>query len=77
MPRPRNPGACGDLSARRARQEERLWSAEETAAYLGIPVATLYQWRHRRIGPPSYRVGRWLRYDPADIRYWLDTQKAA
>ncbi|WP_407673466.1 helix-turn-helix domain-containing protein [Parafrankia colletiae] len=54
-----------------------MWSTEETAEYLGIPVATLYQWRHRHIGPPCYRIGRWLRYDPADIRQWLDTQKAA
>jgi hypothetical protein len=25
--------------------KDRLWTAEETAAYLQIPTATLYQWR--------------------------------
>ncbi|TDB93880.1 DNA-binding protein [Micromonospora fluostatini] len=54
----------------------RLWSVTDVSAFLGIPVGTLYQWRHRRIGPRASRVGRHLRYDPADVRAWLD-QKAA
>ncbi len=55
---------------------ERLWSAEETSRYLGIPIGTLYQWRVRGRGPRAYRVGRHLRYDPADVRAWLDRQAA-
>jgi predicted DNA-binding transcriptional regulator AlpA len=55
---------------------DRLWSARDTAAYLGVPVGTLYQWRCRGEGPRSYRVGRWLRYDPAEVRQWLDEQAA-
>ncbi|WP_432049568.1 helix-turn-helix transcriptional regulator [Verrucosispora sp. NA02020] len=55
---------------------ERLWSVSDVSAFLGIPVGTLYQWRHRRIGPRASRVGRHLRYDPADVRTWLN-QKAA
>ncbi|MEU1604011.1 MULTISPECIES: helix-turn-helix transcriptional regulator [Micromonospora] len=55
---------------------ERLWSVTDVSAFLGIPVGTLYQWRHRRIGPRASRVGRHLRYDPADVRAWLN-QKAA
>lgn len=53
-----------------------LWSIEEASAFLGVPVSTLYQWRHRRIGPPSYRVGRYVRYDAASVRAWLDAQVA-
>ena len=41
------------------------------AAYLGVPVTTLYQWRYRRVGPRAIRVGRHLRYDSADVRAWL------
>lgn len=74
MPR---PGSSARNVSGLPERNERLWSTEETAEYLGVPVSTLYQWRHRRIGPPCYRVGRWLRYDSADIRQWLDTQKAA
>ena len=50
----------------------RLWSIKETAAYLGIPVPTMYRWRHHGSGPKAYRVGRHLRYDPAEVKRWLD-----
>lgn len=53
---------------------ERLWSVEDASAWLGVPVGTLYQWRSRRSGPRAYRVGRHLRYDPVDVRAWLDEQ---
>jgi hypothetical protein len=51
-----------------------LWSIRDVSAFLGVPVGTLYQWRYVRIGPPAYRVGRHLRYDPAKVRIWLDSQ---
>jgi excisionase family DNA binding protein len=51
---------------------DRLWTVPEVSDYLGVPVATLYVWRHRGTGPKAYRVGRYLRYDPADVRHWLD-----
>ncbi|GHJ50249.1 helix-turn-helix domain-containing protein [Catellatospora sp. TT07R-123] len=51
-----------------------LWSIQETASYLRLPVGTLYQWRYRKTGPRSYKVGRHLRYDPAEVRAWLAKQ---
>lgn len=51
---------------------DHLWSAVEVSAYLGVPVATLHQWRYRGSGPDAYRVGRHLRYDPASVHRWLD-----
>ncbi|MFI7248125.1 helix-turn-helix transcriptional regulator [Micromonospora chalcea] len=53
-----------------------LWSIHDTAAFLRVPVGTLYQWRHRRIGPRAFKVGRHLRYNPADVRAWLEDQAA-
>jgi predicted DNA-binding transcriptional regulator AlpA len=53
---------------------DRLWNVEDTSAFLGVPIGTLYQWRYRRLGPPAYRVGRHLRYDPAEVRQWLREQ---
>jgi excisionase family DNA binding protein len=50
---------------------EKLLSAEEVAEFLGIPVNTLYQWRHKGTGPTAFRVGRHLRYDPVVVRDWL------
>jgi predicted site-specific integrase-resolvase len=29
---------------------------------VGIPVHTLYRWRHKGDGPVGYRVGRQVRY---------------
>ncbi len=56
-------------SVPRPRQKmESLLSVDEVAEFLGIPVATLYQWRHKGVGPDAYRVGRHLRYEPAAVR---------
>ena len=55
---------------------DRLWTVHDVSAFLGVPVGTLYQWRYMRIGPPAYRVGRHIRYDPAAVRASLDTQDA-
>lgn len=56
---------------------EPLLSADQVADFLGIPLATLYQWRHKGAGPEAYRIGRHLRYEPAAVRAWLDEQLAA
>ena len=45
------------------------------SAMLQVPVGTLYQWRFRREGPPSIRVGRFLRFDPEDVQRWLEERK--
>ena len=53
-----------------------LWSIEDVSAFLRVPIGTLYQWRYRRIGPRAFKVGRHLRYDPADVRAWVARQAA-
>ncbi|MEU7923502.1 helix-turn-helix transcriptional regulator [Micromonospora zamorensis] len=53
-----------------------LWSIEDVSTFLRVPVGTLYQWRYRRTGPRAFKVGRHLRYDPADVRSWLAGQAA-
>jgi hypothetical protein len=55
---------------------DRLWTVRDVSAFLGVPVGTLYQWRYLRVGPPAYRVGRYIRYDPVAVRTWLDSQDA-
>ncbi|WP_128802875.1 MULTISPECIES: helix-turn-helix domain-containing protein [unclassified Streptomyces] len=37
-------------------------------------VETVYQWRRKRTGPRGFRVGRHLRFDPEDVRAWVDSQ---
>lgn len=53
---------------------EPLLSVEAVAAFLGVPVATLYQWRHKNTGPRSIRVGRYIRYRREDVDRWLERQ---
>lgn len=54
-----------------------LGTAEEVSDYLGVPVATLHQWRHKGTGPRASKVGRWLRYRWDDVEKWLDEQAKA
>ena len=49
-----------------------LWTIQETSDFLHVPVGTLYQWRHRGEGPPAYKVGNHLRYDPRAVMRWLE-----
>jgi excisionase family DNA binding protein len=52
-------------------QIERLWTPQEVADYLGIPLATLYRWRSMGSpAPEGIRLGRHLRFDPATVRDW-------
>ncbi len=53
---------------------DQLLTVEELADYLGVPVATLYQWRYRREGPPGFRVGRYIRYRQTDVEAWIERQ---
>lgn len=51
--------------------DDRLWSVSDVSYYLGVPIGTLYQWRCAGHGPRARRVGRYLRYRPADVRTWV------
>ncbi len=55
---------------------DQTWTVHEVAAFLRIPVGTLYQWRHRRTGPKAAKVGRHLRYHPDEVRAWFERQAA-
>lgn len=56
----------------RAVTSDRLLTISEVAAFLQVPVGTLYQWRHRGIGPAGLRVGRHVRYRMRDVEAWLE-----
>ncbi|MFJ2514460.1 helix-turn-helix domain-containing protein [Streptomyces griseoviridis] len=45
----------------------------DVAELLGVPIETVYQWRRKRTGPCGFRVGRHLRYDPDDVRTWVES----
>ncbi|WP_030806012.1 helix-turn-helix domain-containing protein [Streptomyces sp. NRRL S-337] len=43
----------------------------DIARLFNVPLETVYQWRKKRTGPPGFRIGKHLRYDPADVRAWV------
>lgn len=43
----------------------------DAAAVLGLKVATLRAWRHQGRGPAYVRLGRAIRYLPADLDEFL------
>lgn len=53
----------------------RMWSRQEMAAFLGVPVQTTAIWRTRGQGPRASKVGKYLRYQPSDVMAWLESQK--
>jgi predicted DNA-binding transcriptional regulator AlpA len=57
-----------------AMRSEPLWTVEDVAGFLRIPVSTLYEWRRYRRGPKGRKVGKHLRYDPQEVRDWFNQQ---
>lgn len=55
-------------------QIDALLSVEDVARILGIPAKTLLTWRSNGDGPPSFRVGRYVRYRPEDLSRWIATR---
>jgi excisionase family DNA binding protein len=64
------------ISASAAPIQRPLGTPPEVAAYLGVPLKTLYEWRYRGEGPTAIRVGRHLRYRWEDVEAWLDSRGA-
>ncbi|MEU1377710.1 helix-turn-helix domain-containing protein [Streptomyces triculaminicus] len=56
---------------------DRYLTPDDVAALFGVPLETVYQWRKKRTGPPAFRVGRHLRYDPAAVHRWTAERMAA
>jgi len=50
---------------------DELWTVDEAARFLKVPKGTLYRWKYMATGPPAHRVGKYLRYDPAEVRRWV------
>ena len=52
-----------------------LWNIEQAAEYLAVKTSTLYGWRCRKYGPPSYRLGNKIRYRPEEVREWVSARE--
>jgi excisionase family DNA binding protein len=56
-------------------ERDGLIDSDTLAEYLNVPLGTLDQWASRGGGPPHFRVGKFRRYHPSDVRTWLDRQR--
>ncbi|MFJ6935592.1 helix-turn-helix domain-containing protein [Streptomyces sp. NPDC101132] len=56
---------------------DRYLTPDDIAELLTVPLETVYQWRKKRTGPPGFRVGKHLRYDPTAVRGWINDQMHA
>ena len=54
--------------------DERLMTIADLSMMLGVPIDTLYGWRHRGEGPRGYRVGRRPRDRRSSVEAWLEEQ---
>ncbi|MFC8952345.1 helix-turn-helix transcriptional regulator [Streptomyces sp. NPDC057101] len=60
----------------RAGLPDRYLTPDDIAELFGVPLETVYQWRKKRTGPPGFRVGKYVRYDPAVVRAWVVQQSS-
>jgi excisionase family DNA binding protein len=50
----------------------KLWTVQELADFLDVPIRTIYAWRSQGYGPKGKKVGRHVRFDPAEVESWFD-----
>jgi excisionase family DNA binding protein len=53
---------------------EPMLTPQELAAFLAVPVATVYRWNSEGTGPRRVRVGKHVRFRRADVDAWIEQQ---
>ena len=56
---------------------ERLMSITDLSEMLGVPIHTLYRWRHQGEGAVGYRIGRHVKYRRATVEAWLRNRRTS
>ncbi len=77
MTPPRLPVETDPRATLRGGLPDRYLNPDDIAEIFDVPKETVYQWRKKRIGPPGFRIGKHLRYDPADVRAFVTSRKKA
>ena len=52
-----------------------LVGEREASGYLGLSTRTLQKWRLQGLGPRFVKLGRAVRYDPADLQEYLQASR--
>jgi excisionase family DNA binding protein len=53
---------------------EPMLTPQELAAFLAVPVATVYRWNSEGTGPRRVRVGKHVRFRRADVDACIEQQ---
>ena len=53
---------------------EPMLTPQQLAAFLTVPVATVYRWNSEGTGPRRVRVGKHVRFRRADVDAWIEQQ---
>ncbi|MFD8736727.1 helix-turn-helix transcriptional regulator [Streptomyces sp. NPDC059618] len=61
----------------RAGLPDRYLTPDDIAEIFGVPRETVYQWRRKRTGPPGFRIGKHVRYDPGEVDAYVAQLKNA
>ncbi|KWT63132.1 DNA-binding protein [Streptomyces albus subsp. albus] len=69
--------AAPSATALRGELPDRYLTPRDIAVLFNVPLETVYQWRKKRVGPPGFRVGVHVRYDPAAVQRWAQGRMAA
>ncbi|AWW39930.1 helix-turn-helix domain-containing protein [Streptomyces cadmiisoli] len=69
------PTTPGPLATLRGGLPDRYLTPNDIADMFGVPLETVYQWRRKRTGPPGFRIGKHVRYDPVDVRAYVAQRK--
>ncbi|MFE0676098.1 helix-turn-helix transcriptional regulator [Streptomyces sp. NPDC058867] len=56
---------------------DRYLTPDDIAEMFEVPLETVYQWRKKHTGPPGFRIGKHVRYDPTDVYAYVAQRKIA
>ncbi|PZM81521.1 MAG: DNA-binding protein [Candidatus Melainabacteria bacterium] len=51
-----------------------LLTRKQVADILNCKESTLERWTNRKVGPPSFKLGRLVRYDRRQLLAWISEQ---
>jgi predicted DNA-binding transcriptional regulator AlpA len=56
--------------------EDGLLTVRDVSAMTSLAPSTLHTWRHRNIGPPSFKLGSRVVYRRTLVQAWLERAEA-
>lgn len=54
---------------------DRMLPPQEVSDLLGVEQRTLYSWRQAGTGPPSVRLGKYVRYPVSGLQKWIEERE--